>query len=537
MAGKRWWQVVPKGTFRKWGGKAGRALGAAYGHPNLGKWAGAAAGRGLAYITGTGAYRRAGPYQRPRVAKKIVKRAVKTAVRRRITGRGSYGSIMPTRGRPRLSSAGSDPTSIWIDECEYIGDLYSGPASAGSGPTVFTTQQYCINPALATQQGGMFSWLAGVAQSYQQYEFTKLVVEYRPTSGNATGANTSLGQVCMACDYENQSNGNTQQPPFLSKSEMLNSEFGISGDPSTKVYLAIECKKKERANNLYDLRNVDQNALAPQNQALTDINTHDYGMVQIATVGQQTPNQQLGEIWVHYRVRLTKKKYSPPGSDNLIAHYEQNASAAYGQNAVTQMMFGSPLLFRAGKTYDNGTAVGNGYLPAAPTGGGGWSTYSFPITWGPSQIPSMVPSKDNRMTIAMASLGQNVPAGYSHNIIQFPPTLTEGIFRVRVAISGNPDTSVVSTMAQFQQYNCQMIVYDRALLANTVLAPEPGQIESDTMLNGNTVGSELWDMTFQIIGPYAYIDLNTFYGTNFINNITALTVSIVEVDPIDYTSF
>jgi len=512
--------AVPKGTFRKYGGRMGGWVGGMYGHGKLGKYAGRAAGGALARVVGFGSYRAYGPrrtFIRPR----------QNYGRGRIQGSGAYGnSIMPSRGRPRISKSGTDPTQIWIDECEYLSDIYSGGASGSgsppTGPTVFTTNQYCINPGLSSSQGGLFQWLSSIALCFQQYAFTKLVVQYKPTSGNATGANTSLGQIMMACDYENQTAGDITQAPFGSKAEMLNSEFGVSGDPSKTIYLPVECKKSERANNLYDIRYFDQRALPAQIQSQTDINTHDYGMIQIATVGQQTAYQQLGELWVHYRVRLTKKKYIPPGGNAQNAHYELNpANTANGVSYINQeQWFGTV-----------NQASGGGYLPVAPAAG--WAGYQFPFTWQQGVIPAFVPTKNNKMPVALYSNGQANPTGYSHNVIQIPHFITEGIFRFEICqYWGGNDTYGTLAAAAYTLYNCEFVQYDVAMSVNNGLNASNNYGMVLTDFYPAPLSAAQFYFYVKITGPASWIDISTFQWANsgvYTNPIVASSVIISEV--------
>lgn len=224
----------------------------------------------------------------------------------RITGVGSYyvnnnRSIMnpKTAYAPRVKNSDED---VVIARTEYVGDVISGLGA----PTDFTSTEYQLNPGMSVADGGLFNFLPNLAQNFAHYKFEQCVLEYRPTSGNATGANTALGTVFMCASYVPSDN------PCESKLEALNSQYAISGAPSKTLLFPIECKSSTQNLKMHQVRS----GPLKDNQ---NIDLFDFARVQVCSEGIQTQSQQLGELWITYKVRLSKYKYVDPINETPVA--------------------------------------------------------------------------------------------------------------------------------------------------------------------------------------------------------------------------
>lgn len=246
------------------GTRAGGYLGS-----KLGEWAGGAAHSLFSSITGLGAYE----------VKSNVLLAQDPAP---MVNKDTHGGVV-------------------LRHREYIGDVItSGTAGA------FNLTSFAINAAQETT----FPFLSQIAQNYESYVFEGLIFEFRSMSADALNStNTALGSVIMATDY------NAGNPVFVSKAEMENYEFGSSCKPSVNMIHPIECEPKQTAisNNLYT-----RPFAVPAGQA---VQLYDMGNFQIATVGFQGTNVNIGELWCTYQVCLLKPKmFTALGNANTFYH-------------------------------------------------------------------------------------------------------------------------------------------------------------------------------------------------------------------------
>lgn len=303
---------VPKGSAERIGAKMGASTGFPYG-----EYVGKQVGKQFAKITGVGDYYMDG---------------------------GSKSIMNPKTKTPRVKNSDSD---VVISKCEYICDISSGPTGT---PTDFDQRVFFLNPGLGEEEGGLFTFLPSLARNFSQYSFDQCVIEFRSTSGNATGANTSLGSVILCANYV------PSDDPCANKLEALNSQFAVSTKTSSSAFFPIECKNKQQNLRFHQIRD---GALKP-NQ---NIDLFDYTQVEVNTIGCPTANQLLGELWITYTVRLSKYKFTKqvPVSSSLFAKFRYDGGAAdwstnpLGPSSGTALALVStsnftPTLNRVGKT-------------------------------------------------------------------------------------------------------------------------------------------------------------------------------------------
>lgn len=323
-------RYVPKGTGRA----AGAALGALAGP--MGSRLGSMVGAELSNITGVGSYRA----RRARAPKAYVPRGSRQVIR----GKGDYdmvgdGSIMNPRTAfaPRVKNSDMD---VIFSRTEYLGDVIS---SANGTPSNFQITSYNVNPGLDIADGGSFSYLPQIAAGFQHYRFEQLVFEYRSMSGSATGANTSLGQIIMAANYD------PTQANYGDKRSMLDSQFAVSCSPEKNMLFPVECAHHEQLFPFHDIRT---GAIkANQNQSIYDLCNF-----QLASTGCPANGTNLGELHVTYTVRLSKTQTNGKGVQARTANYRYSQPTGTGD-----VLAGTPLGANAA-LYPFVPSVGNNLL-------------------------------------------------------------------------------------------------------------------------------------------------------------------------------
>ena len=194
-----------------------------------------------------------------------------------------------------------------------------------TGNTPFQIQTFPINPALST----LFPFLSQLAQNFALYEFKGLMFQYKPTSGEfgSSGSN-SLGKVIFATNYD------PDAPPFSSAQQMENYDYANSAKPSCGMIHGVETKPSGRSLvQMYTRNNV-----STKDKVFTDL-----GLFQIATEGINNQNanqtQVIGELWVTYRVKLSRKSLQEALGTNIAF-----TGGAYTFNAAATTLNSSQVL-------------------------------------------------------------------------------------------------------------------------------------------------------------------------------------------------
>lgn len=226
---------------------------------------------------------------------------------KQLTGFGDYkikkNSIMMGTDPPSFGTLGRGTI---IRHREFLGDVISSP-TAGA----FQLASFPIQPAYTNT----FPWLGQIACCYEQYQLRGMVFEFKSTSSDALNSvNTALGTVVMVTEY------NVTNPVFTNKAAMENHEYCTSGKPSGNILHPIECDPSQTPNNCYFTRQaIPLSVTAPTIGSILpvagqDARQSEVGLFQIATVGCQGTNVNLGELWVTYDVELLKAQVRSNGS-------------------------------------------------------------------------------------------------------------------------------------------------------------------------------------------------------------------------------
>lgn len=282
--------------------------------------------------------------------------------------------------RSRVSSSLREKGEMTIKHSEYLGELIA-PAS-GSSATVatgcpFTSQCYGLNVGNAST----FPWLASTSNNFQQYEIIKCVFEYRALTSESTSATSGslvgMGSVIMASQYD------SSRPAYSSKQAMEESDFAKSVKPSQSLLHAVECAHNSNPLNEYYVNAALGFTSSPVIPTGTpsgqisitnsDIRMQNLGFFQIAVQGVPNTNVgplDLGEIWVHYEVRLKKPILNAYLGALLSSHYRMILDSTVTAN----------LPWGNGTSGHTMTPVNGNLLPLTFTYISGGSTFSFPTS-------------------------------------------------------------------------------------------------------------------------------------------------------------
>lgn len=260
---------IPEGTFSKFGSWAGGMMPGQWAEPA--RMVGALAGNALSKWVGFGDY---GP-----------------PVTNQLMAGGS--------GVPAVATvnASDDLTGdIYMSHSEYVGTVNAKVTAVGV-PTPFQQNQYALNPGLAQT----FPFLSQIANNFEMYEFMGLAFQYRPLYGEGAGDSNLLGKVIMCTQYDPTADA------FISSQQMQNYDYASSAKPSVAQLHGVETANKQQFGNLQYVRDVGNTT---KSLIFTDI-----GFETIATEGIQPPTGAVagtsfpvGELWVTYRVKLSRAK-------------------------------------------------------------------------------------------------------------------------------------------------------------------------------------------------------------------------------------
>lgn len=215
------------------------------------------------------------------------------------TGRGSYCAPRPVnknvlfkKGRPAMQyiQGSGDNQEVIITHHEYLRDVY-GPANSQ-----FKNDSIEINPGLAEN----FPWLSQLADNYEEYELLQLVYEFRSTVDASATNNTSgaTGTIIMATNY------NPDAPKFAGKEAMMQYHGSASGRLTDNLIHGVECDPQKNAGTSTKYIRVTKPTIT------TSLKDFDLGKFQFALVNIPSgfENQQVGELWVSYSVKLGKPR-------------------------------------------------------------------------------------------------------------------------------------------------------------------------------------------------------------------------------------
>ena len=242
-------RLTPAGAFARIGQAGGGALGGPWG-ASLGRLL----GQGVSNVVGFGEY---------------------NVIANSVMAQLDEGVQIPAFGNMSMATI--------VSHRSYVQDIVT-PAT----PTAFNVTSFRINPA----NSSLFPWLSTLANSYEQYQIIGCVLQYKSLSSDSASS-LALGSITMATKYE------ANEPAFVSKAEMENSQYCVSGRPCSDLIHILECDPSVMSDPIkYNL----QSGIYPVGK---DPRLYDVGSFQIATNGlPSSAGQVLGELWITYQVAL-----------------------------------------------------------------------------------------------------------------------------------------------------------------------------------------------------------------------------------------
>lgn len=238
-------------------------------------------------------------------------------------GGTSNGLISGGRRSMQFASANDETQSLVFSHCEYLQDVYAPNSSA------FNVESWSLNPGLVEN----FPFCSQLAANFEEYEFIQLIFHYKSTvdpsaANNSTGA---TGTIIMATNY------NPSAPAFTNKEVMMQYHGANSGRVTDDHTHGVECDPLKNAGTA--TKYVRSSPVVVDQ----DLKTYDLGKFQLATVNLPSAyfNQQIGELWIEYKVKLSKPRLFTSLYGN-VAEWRLTS----GGGETPQLPFANPLIMQ-----------------------------------------------------------------------------------------------------------------------------------------------------------------------------------------------
>lgn len=221
----------------------------------------------------------------------------------RYSGSGAYSksnSLMRASGGqvPKFVTTGDDDGSILITKQEYCCDLIGGANSSYLEQKIFF-----VNPA----NEDIFPWLASLAPLYREYRIEGMVLHFKSVVPDAVVGGVNVGTVMIAESQDVQ-----LDVAFGSKPQILSATGSVSSPITQNIEFGIECDPRKRVGkNLFvtDYKNPSALGVGSTGSTVDQDPTNYFHTSITVAVNGLTSNyyaQQLGEIWVSYKIRLMR---------------------------------------------------------------------------------------------------------------------------------------------------------------------------------------------------------------------------------------
>lgn len=237
--------------------------------------------------------------------------------KRKVTGSGLYGGMMDTsqgytgsgsyvansliaggRMAPKVSGSNNETDTITLTDCEFVRDIYAPTITAGSNSS-YTQERIPVNPGLPEFAPN----LSQIAINFLEYELKQLVYEIRPMISPLSTSSGQSGSLFMVFNY------NPNDDPYDNKEDVMQAHGSVSGRIIDHLSMGVECSKAKTKNTEYFIRP----GPVPFGK---DADEYDHGVLTIASnnIPDGFSNVVIGELWVHYKVQLRKRR---PGALRL----------------------------------------------------------------------------------------------------------------------------------------------------------------------------------------------------------------------------
>lgn len=215
------------------------------------------------------------------------------------TGWGDYsanqivgGGLDPSQISVNASSLEQD---LWVEHTEFIANIYS--------TATFSQQKYILNAGLSST----FPWLSQIAKLYEMYRFHGLMFQYKPLLSEMPGT-PYTGKIIMATAYDPYWQG------FSTEQQMENYSYAQADKPVNGLIHGCETDPSQIPQSM--LYNRVNNVV----ESTRPLDMSDLGVFTVATNNANlTAGTILGELWVTYRVCLSRPQQLSVYSENFTA--------------------------------------------------------------------------------------------------------------------------------------------------------------------------------------------------------------------------
>lgn len=185
--------------------------------------------------------------------------------------------------------SGSSGEDIIVTRREFVKDIYSS--------TTFANERFFLNPGNPI----LFPWLSQFAKGYEEYQIMGMVFEFKSTSSDAISSGLGMGSVIAATDYD------CLDATYTDKRTMAASEFSNSCKPSISFLHPIECDPKRNVlGRMYVLPGITDVSQVTSPTSSMDPRFATLGQTYIAVEGMAAADSAIGELWVTYKVKLSR---------------------------------------------------------------------------------------------------------------------------------------------------------------------------------------------------------------------------------------
>jgi len=331
-------------------------------------------------------------------------------------------SELPGLGRPpQFMNAGDGTSDMRMIHAEYISDINS--------TTLFGTNDYLLNPG----NPALHALLSQFAQYFEMYRYEGVCFVYKTLSATAVGTTTSgMGSVMMATDYDVYDNN------FTNKKDLLDSEFGTDCVPYKHMIHPVECDPSRlHAANLFV-----QPGVTDISEVSGDARLDFWGKTTVATQGQQTPGDTIGELWITYDVVLSRPILESLTTNNVPSfHAAFNTAGNNGAFSLGTVTSTDNLNFDVAFSGSGSNAI----IQLTNTGGAVGKfiitvQISYLLTHSPPPV-YVVPvgsfSHSSSISPVLMWINDTVPYVFAVDLAISNPLVTEGIVSLGLQLSGD----------------------------------------------------------------------------------------------------
>jgi len=399
----------------------------------------------------------------------------------KLTGLGDYGG--EAGGNQIMEGSITKPLSVnmptndlsgdvYFAHREFVGNVYATATNstgvAITTPSIFTVSTFPVNAALEAT----FPWLSQVAANFTMYQLMGCIFEYRPTSGEFSSTGAALGKVIMATQYD------PDAPAFPSSVVMENYDYANACKPSERMLHGIETKSSQTATQMLYTRT----GTSVKSKVFTD-----YGNFQIATEGvpitvaaNSTATAILGELWVSYKVKLSRAQLFASLVGNNIS-----SDTFVARGGTTALWLG-------------GTSTQS---PAPSFNSGNWTI--------------------GRTTATNVNLTADV-------------SLSTGLFKITYFRNRSVNTNA-STLAFTATANCRLILQPSAIATTGVATTATTLGAESTAVGNQAILVEAYVLIIAPAAARAFVNLDVASGTLDQTYFTKMEVTQVPMSMLDAT--